>query len=438
MPQVWESFLGLDGWKSRYPAVDAVLRHYMRKVGSEGTRKNVGFTLYRFAQHAGLQPEALTTLSPQEASRTVQAFTDGLKESGRSIRYVNVVQAYLKTFYEVNGFRGPNALEVERYHQPARYRKREQYVPTPEEIRSIAEAARSLKMKALTLGIYTSGLRNSTIRALRYGDVKAELEAGLEVVKVPVYPEMKRLVPSACKGNIPYYSFISGEAVEALKAYLTERKTRFNAIADDEPLFCSDSTNLPPEKQRQTPVAMFNFERGFKKTVKRAGLRQWENVTPKALRPAFEAALRNARLDPKDQEFLMGHILPGSQDPYYDRDKEEELRAKYAVVEFFPEPLPLVQLQKREILRTARIMNMDEDRFKKLQELLARASTHAEIDEAVEEFQRLRTEEEADEPKERDPVRVVHGEEALIEALEEGWRLVKELNGDRYLVEKGG
>jgi integrase len=72
-----------------------------------------------------------------------------------------------------------------------------------------------------------------------------------------------------------------------------------------------------------------------KRAAKLADVQQWRDVMPKSLRKAFESALRNNRLDPKDQEFLMGHILPGIQDPYYDSSETEELRTKYSAVKFF-------------------------------------------------------------------------------------------------------
>lgn len=74
----------------------------------------------------------------------------------------------------------------------------------------------------------------------------------------------------------------------------------------------------------------------MKRAAKNIGIGNWRQVRPKSLRVAFESALRNANLDPKDQEYLMGHILPGSQDYYYDRFKVEELREKYSEVRFFP------------------------------------------------------------------------------------------------------
>jgi hypothetical protein len=67
----------------------------------------------------------------------------------------------------------------------------------------------------------------------------------LEVVRLPVTPDMKRIDPGACKGNIPYYSFISRETVQALKEYFSQRELLYKSIGDDEPLFASTSTNVP-------------------------------------------------------------------------------------------------------------------------------------------------------------------------------------------------
>jgi hypothetical protein len=40
------------------------------------------------------------------------------------------------------------------------------------------------------------------------------------------------------------------------------------------------------------------------------------------------------RMDIKIQEFAMGHILPGSEDAYFDRTKIEMLRAEYEKLSF--------------------------------------------------------------------------------------------------------
>ena len=72
----------------------------------------------------------------------------------------------------------------------------------------MADAAGKLRDRAVILVLWSSGLRVSTLCALNYGDVAEEVESGEPYIMIPVYPEMKDRVPDACKGRIPYYTFI--------------------------------------------------------------------------------------------------------------------------------------------------------------------------------------------------------------------------------------
>lgn len=342
---------------------------------SEHTRLNAVGIVARLCRSAGVEnPDELVKLDRKEASQIVQNFVDSLKERDLSIRYVNVSLAYLKTFFRVNGFKSEKELEVERYYQPSRYMKREECIPTPEEIYRMAYAAGSPRNKALVLALYTSGLRNSTLRALRYGDVKEELEAGLRIVKVQVYPEMKETDPDACKGNIPYYSFISKETVEALNEYWTERREIYGDINDNEPLFSAESTNMDLDVRRNRPVMKKSLAAIVKRAAKKAGIKNWSAVHPHCLRKTFESELRNSGLDAKDQEFLMGHILPGSPDPYYDKTKIEEMRTKYAQVVFFPRSI--LDLEKAKIeaaFVTARMLGLPEEKINLMREAVMKS-----------------------------------------------------------------
>lgn len=213
--RAWEPFLKVEGWGSGFVGVDRALKHYMGETRSEHTRQNFCDALMRFLRFAGLDPDEAVGLGRDEASELVQGYVDHLAGRGLSIRGVNTALAFLTVFFRVNGFAGEKELEVERHKQPTRYRKRLDYIPTPEEIYKMAFSSGSKRNRAIVLALYTSGLRNSTLRAVRIGDVLDELEQGLDAVRLPVYPEMKALVADACKGRISYYSFISHEAVDA-------------------------------------------------------------------------------------------------------------------------------------------------------------------------------------------------------------------------------
>ena len=430
----WKEYLKVKGWESEFESVSKLLRHYKRKVRSEHTKGNACQTLKTLSEFAGMGPDELVRLSPSDASRLVQEFVDSLANKDYSIRYVNVSLAYLKTFFKINGFKGERALEVERHYQPARYRKRDEYIPTSDEIYKMAYAAGSTRNKALVFALYTSGFRNSTLRALLYRDVKDELEKGIDIVKVPVYPEMKRVDPGACKGNIPYYSFLSPETVEAVHEYCAERKKTYGDINESEPLFASTSRNLSPEVRCNTPVMKKTLEHLVKRAARNAGIKKWKAVYPHCLRKAFESALRNSGLDPKDQEFLMGHILPGSQDAYYDKTKIEDLRGEYAQVDFFPQrTYPSEELRKKQVLDTVKLLGFSEDKIKKVEEALAKYAT---VDDAMEEIRKLSLAGfKLRENPNNDPKKIID-ERDLENYLTRGWDVQTVLPSGKILIKK--
>jgi hypothetical protein len=96
----------------------------------------------------------------------------------------------------------------------------------------MANNAGSLAKRAIILELYTSGLRSATFRAIRYGDVKEELRRGEKIISIHVYPEMKKVIPQACKGGIPYITFLSMEATEALRVYMEEREKLYGPTPD--------------------------------------------------------------------------------------------------------------------------------------------------------------------------------------------------------------
>jgi len=128
------------------------------------------------------------------------------------------------------------------------------------------------------------------------------------------------------------------EAAEALRLYIDERKRKYGEIKDSEVLFESGYKGINREERLKKPLTMKELERIVKEAARRAGIKKWKYVTPHCLRKTFQSFLRNqpseVRLDIRDQEFLFGHILPGSMDPYFDSGKIEEMREKFSKLVF--------------------------------------------------------------------------------------------------------
>jgi integrase len=333
--------------------VNNLLKHLKyRKIGSESSRCIYGNAVYAFSQHTGKLPDELVALKKVDIEKLIEDFCYHKMDYGwKSPRTANTALFMLKTFFKVNGFRGSEKLEVECFHQSARDRTRPEYIPTLDEARRMANVAGSLRNRAIVFFMVSTGLRNGTVRALLFGEVKEELEKGATNILVRVHKGMKRIVHSACKGNIEYSVFASEEATEALKLYLGHRR-RFGEIHDEEVLFCSEHNRLSRNERVKKPLTARELQVIVKTEAWKAGIKEWKSVVPHCLRKTFESVLRSqmadgGRLDLKTQEYFMGHILGGSMDTYFDKTKVDELRKEYAKLVFKPQ-----EQGKVEVLET--------------------------------------------------------------------------------------
>jgi len=356
-------FLRVKGWRSTYRSINNLLLHLMRKSKSEGSKRLYLWHLYKFCKYTSMKPNELVALRRNRVEKLAQEYADSLRSA--SPRYSNLAIAILKAFFVANGFKRTKALELETYHAPPRFRITPEYIPTKSEVYRMADSACSLRDRAIILALFSTGLRNSTLRAIRYRDVAGELEKDYANVIMPVYPEMKDVEPSACKGGIPYYTFICDEATQALKLYIKERKEKYGGVDGSEPLFCSEYNQIHKEYRKRKPLTSRELQIIIKSVAKRSGITHWKAVHPHCLRKAFETVLHSqlidgANLDVKVQEFFMGHVLPGSQDPYFDRSKAEHMRILYSSLRF-----------GRSII---------ENKFKVLKAAVARAFEDTDID----------------------------------------------------------
>ncbi|MGD0028495.1 MAG: tyrosine-type recombinase/integrase [Candidatus Bathyarchaeia archaeon] len=338
----WEEYLKVSRWASDYPSVNNLLRHLRyRKIGSEDSRCIYGNAVYVFCKYSGKLPDELLALEKADIEKLIEDFCYHKMDHGwRSPRTANTALFMLKTFFKVNGFKGNQKLEVECFHQSVRERTRAEYIPTLDEARRMANVAGSLRNRAIIFFMLSTGLRNGTIRGLLYVDVKDELEKGAVNILIKVHKGMKRIVNSACKGNIEYSVFVSEEATEALKLYLSHRR-RFGEIHNEEVLFCSEHNRLSRNERVKKPLTARELQVIVKTAACKAGIKEWKNVVPHCLRKTFESVLRSqladgGRLDLKTQEYFMGHILGGSMDTYFDKTKVDQLRKEYAKLMFKP------------------------------------------------------------------------------------------------------
>jgi integrase len=330
---------GPEAWKSKYKSVQNLLDHLSRFGRSEGSKEVYLNRLRRLCEWSNADPDRLVNLPKRKAETLLQRFVDEAANLNRSRAYVNSTTKQLRTFFRVNG----KSLRLHTFSIPPRYRKRNEYIPTIAEVRAMVACAGSLRNRALILVAWSSGLRVSTLCALNFGDLADDLSAGHTSALVPVYPEMKKRLQDACKGNIPYYTFICREAVEALRAYLRDRSEKYGPIIPEAPLFHAEWNLWGRDERSSKRLGRRTVAKIIRQAAKLSGISQWTLITPHTLRKAFESVLRSPtidgnRMDMATQQFFFGHILPGSQDVYYDKGKTDYHRLEYEKLNFFESP----------------------------------------------------------------------------------------------------
>jgi len=314
---------------------------WLRKSGSKVSIVNYCGHVYHFCFWAKTGPDEVLNKGREELEVLVQKYLDEVRsrsmQRGASAKTANTTLACLKTFFRLNGFSRENGLDLrlQCYHQPPRTRNRFQYVPKLGETCLMGERAGSRRNRAIICTLLSTGLRNTASRAIRIKDVIKEIEAGYQNLLIKVEPEWNKRIPGACKNGIPYYTFTSAQATQAIKEMLEERREKCGIIREEEPLFMSEGTRL----RKRSPLSDNGEREIMRRAAREARIEDWKHVTPHSLRKVFESVLRSPmkdgdRMDQKDQEFLMGHILPGTQDAYYDWTKINRLREEYSKLVF--------------------------------------------------------------------------------------------------------
>jgi site-specific recombinase XerD len=286
------TFLKVSDTESEYVSIDKLLSHLRRRTGSEGTKRGYLKRIHAFCKYLNMNPDQVIALPKKAVEEFIQTYADSYNNGTYSPAYINNnILAPIRTLFRSNGFKGSNALDVEGYYVPPRYKKKYEYVPTKNEIYLMADNAGSLKGRAIILTEYSSGLRPSTLRALLYKDIKTELAKNCFNLMIPVYPEMKLIEPAACKNNIPYYTFTCDEATIAIQLYIRERIEKYGAIKEYEPLFASDYKLIPKINRKEKILCARQLQDIVKIPAKKVMPRNGPFVSPRAIRKAYESVL---------------------------------------------------------------------------------------------------------------------------------------------------
>jgi len=150
--------------------------------------------------------DSLSKASEAELTEFLQGFVNYLVGNDRAPKTVQAYLSAVKGFLEVNDIDVP--LLGRRVRKPRVYVRSADRAPTIEELRLVCVGA-DLETKALLLFLLSSGCRIGEALMIQRDDVESKGQA-----------HAVRIRPEIAKDRIGRYAFITGEAFEAVEAYL--------------------------------------------------------------------------------------------------------------------------------------------------------------------------------------------------------------------------
>jgi len=307
------------------------VRRWLNNV-KEGSKPSYRAGLRLFCEWCNLNPSELLDEAEEDRkksrrergkpeARLMEFYNYLINEKKVAKKTATLYFTAVRSFYKWNGF----PLNV-KTPKAAPKKENRKAVITPEIVKKLVDHAPTLRDRAIILFLFQGGFDVSTLCSLNYGDVKNELEAG----KIPMMVHVVRE-----KEEVEYFTFVGRDAVEALKAYLNDRKAKGEELKYDTPLFIKDKA----KRRKRERINPHHIQNMLRETAIKAGLitkEEMEKVDfnpyrPHALRAAFSSILRLNGFDPVLVDFMMGHSIP--YNGAYLIPPPEEVRKKYAEVE---------------------------------------------------------------------------------------------------------
>jgi integrase len=420
-------------WVERYPSIAGLYRAIAgpRRVGSERAAENYIKAVRKFVAYLGYRdPETvLEKLKGGEidATRSVDGFIDAMLERYAHMTVRNFVFG-VKKWLELNDVKA----DWSRIQLPTSAATAEaDRAPTKEELKALLTHASSSRDRAVILVLASSGLRIGTLLSLKVGDVDWNFP-DVACIKVERQRGRKFIGKRGVAQGKVYYTFISPEAKEELKKYLEERKRAGEKITPESPL-------IGDVYHTGKNMTVEGFEKVWARLLRRAGLAEksnkWYKLHIHTLRKFFRSNCIG--VDPSFREHWMGH-KGGYLDESYFRAEIDKHLAEYRKaiphLTILTTPMQEKQLRIRAILDFARLQGYEEEKIRKLEDILAKAK---DIDEGIREFKRFQeTEKTKSLPNGGNPkYAVAQGEKQLLEMLDKGYRLIQPLNHDKYLLQ---
>jgi len=239
----------------------------------------------------------------------------GKGSSGLSaVMRINTIRGFYSTFDITVRMKGNHKL-------PKSKVENKRIVFKPEDVwkvKALVDHARTTRDRAIVLFHFQGGLDVSTLCSLDYGDVKEGLEKNDHPLKIE---------PMRVKTGVEFYTFVGQDAIDALKAYLADMKSRGVEFTNKTPLFVQERG-----KER---LRTHNIQTMMKDLAVRSGFVTEGNngngfnpLGTHSLRESFGSLMTNSGVPDSIVDFWLGHEV-GDMARAYKETQFENLKKMY-------------------------------------------------------------------------------------------------------------
>ncbi len=411
-------------------------------MGSKVTAKERARVLYRFVVKKGMTVDGLVEMgvgNVRDVEDMLMDFVSELHGEGKSPGYIENYLKSVKSWLQFNSVSLVRKIKIG--NRGATPTLDDERVPTPDELLQVLGYAGVRGRCSIAL-MALSGVRPEVLGnvdgsdGLELRDFPEMVVEGGRVSFLRV-PMIFRVRASLSKAKHRYFTFMGGEGCDYLKAYLEQRLARGEVLEGSSAVIA---------------VKRGHESRGFRNGDRVGGLHVVTKTVTKeirdAMRPRFmwRPYVLRAYFDTmmmlseskglvlRDyRAFWMGH--KGDIEARYTVNKGllpdavlEDMRRRFKDSEEYlttRKARDEEDVRKKQFLLTAEMLFPD--KVEEIRNILGRYKVFAEASEEIQELIR---------PNNRE-ARTVDSEEEMVELVSQGWDLVRELNGSKFLLKRG-
>ena len=327
----------LVNWK------DPPLQRWLDTIMKQGTKYNYRTSFRAYAAFTGMTASALIDEALEDAKRDPREKRDAVlkrliefyrwlkteyprKSRGRgpheivgkgvSDKLAHMYVAAMRSFYATFGvsvrMKGRHALPR------ARVLNKRMKVAA-EQVAVLVRHARTPRDRAIIMTLFQSGMDVSTLCSLKYGDLAEGLAADEHPLKLDLYRP---------KTGVEFYTFLGRDAVQTLRAYLNDMRSRGVEFRYDTPLFLKErgkedglTTNLVQNMMRDVALKSGLID-------KKNNGKAFNPLGPHALRESFGRIMINSGIPDTVVDFWLGHSI-GEMAEAYKSVQAESLKKMY-------------------------------------------------------------------------------------------------------------